>query len=229
MKKLFLVSIMLITIIAVSCKSPKNKAIEAVDKTLKYFNKMQGGENKLSTAYSIPMIKYSYYLASNWKSEATEIENAIIVKVYCEVSNGLGIKSNEVMSFTVSPKDYTIVKTNGFLAVDDIPVYEDDDLKKIEIWERERKKIIIEKTEWRSVYGVAEGFTTVANNSNLLISNLKFIIDFYDKSGNICSTEETLALTDQPLIRGGRKRINWLTNYSDCASTCRVSLKFPCD
>lgn len=216
-------------VVLTSCNFADKKAINSVDETLKKLNDLPGGKLHLSSSFNIPMYTYPVYKFESWKLEANSEGKDIEVAAYVTQKNGFGVTSNHRVMFIVNKTDYQIKETVGLFAIDEIP---DDllsygDLEKIKNWEKEKVKIKVIKTEWHCSYGVAEGYTTVENNSNVDISNLRFVIDFYDRSGKLCTTEETLALTNQLLVRGGKKRINWLTNYSDCATSCRVNLKFP--
>ncbi|MDO9255427.1 MAG: hypothetical protein Q7U54_07945 [Bacteroidales bacterium] len=225
MKKIFYLCIMMIVII--SCQSAKEKAIQSVDETLKHYMELPKGVDHLSFKFSPLLLNYKYYLCSDWTLEANEGDQGLIVTAFVTRKNGFGVESHDKVYFKINPKDYSIENTQGFFALDDIP--EKDllwDLDNVKKWDVEKYKIIIEKSNWNSDYGVANFDVVINNKSQYVLSNLKLRVDFYDNNKNVVGTETTTIFNNAPLNSMSKRGASFMISLPSGATRAGVNINF---
>jgi len=215
-----------------------NGAQKKVDQALIYLKNSKtddasAGLTLFSRSYIINILSnYSYYKIDEWKLNSKSIDNGKYkVEVTGIATNAFGAKLERTPTFIVEKQNgkWVIIDSYDFCVIDKMKdVFEKSDMEKHKMMEDMKNKVKIENWSYSSsgYGGSIEGHATIVNSSDVSVSFVKLVVEYYDKSGNIVNTDETYAVGGDDLQPGQKRKFDWYTsNCYDC-NTATVHLKF---
>ncbi|MCG3154406.1 MAG: hypothetical protein DKINENOH_01000 [bacterium] len=210
-----------------------NDAEKTVNLALKYLKAedLQNSIKHLSTDYSLNLLgNYPYYKIETWSLKSEKVtKEKYMIQVNGATTNAFGAKLQRNPIFVVEKQNqkWEITDSYGFVTsskLDDIEGSTKTDMEKHKLLEETKEKVIIEDWSFYSSYSSSvEGKATIYNGSQVPVKFVKILITYRNKAGEVVNSDDTYAISSEPLRPGQRKNITWYT--SDCYNCYKASVK----